>query len=234
MNILLKKNVMFYYDLTEEEANFILSTYRNLLEKYKKLLDKRNFVINKNTSLNNRVPIIHNRKSILSNIVYLYKINLIHIIDYLSLFLSVMDYNGSHTLNDAIGLMISSLDTMYNNKNTNNTFLEKLIINKEYVQKYCNDSFNETLNLYHEVDNQYFYFDAEMYKTMIIFLESLFKYMIYNVKDGNYTLYILYLKEMLNDPIRFYDRIVMNNVINNLKDYFDMIFLPNKMEFITK
>ena len=232
---MIKSRLMFIYDLKEDELDHIINSYRKLIILYKKLLDKRNFLININLDLNNRVCLnIHNKKDIFKKIVYLYKINMIHLLDYLPMYLNITKYESTKTLNNVLDKMINSI---HHPETT--LILDDTLSNVDYIKKYSDKNVCDLLDIFNELvslkgiislyeTNSY---DLDNFKKVI---NEMFLYIIINCKNNDFSMYIKCLEGIIDDPIRFYEKIKMNNLAGNMKDFLDMEFLSSKKELIIK
>ncbi len=230
---MIKSRLMFIYDLKEDELILIMESYRKLIILYKKLLDKRNFLININLDLNNRVCLnIHNKKSIFRKIVYLYKINMIHLLDYLPMYLNITKYESTKTLNNVLDKMINSI-----HHPENFSILSGTLINDDYIKKYSNGNMNLLLDIFKEIiilfEKNYDKLDNDSIMFKKVFNE-MFLYIIFNCKNNDFSMYIDYLESIKNDPIRFCEKVRMNNLAGNMKEFLDMEFLTPKKELIIK
>ncbi len=230
---MIKSRLMFIYDLKEDELDLIIDSYRKLIILYKKLLDKRNFLININLDLNNRVCLnIHNKKDIFKKIVYLYKINMIHLLDYLPMYLNITKYESSKTLNNVLDKMIKSI-----HHPENFSILRGTLINDDYIKKYSNSNMNLLLDIFKEIIILFEKNSDKLDNDSIMFekvFNEMFLYIIFNCKNNDFSMYIDYLESIKNDPIRFCEKVRMNNLAGNMKEFLDMEFLSPKKELVIK
>jgi len=224
---MIKRRLMFIYDLEEDELDLIIKAYKRNIILYKKLIDKRNFVINNCLNLNNRNCFyISKKKDIFKKIVYLYKINMLHILDYLPVYLNITTYVRSMTLNHVLDNMIISIN------DPKHTFiLTDVLKNSEYIKKYSNKKLSPLIDKFNEVISSF----GDNYDSMLkeVFNE-MFLYIIFNCKDNDYTVYIDYLDNIKENPVRFYEKIKMNNINNNLNEFFNMELLNYRKVLIIK